>query len=74
MLLMSEDRICLIEESSDTFLIPSLLILLIDVKFQMFGGLSLSVSVCVFFLTPDESDESDYPGRNSDRCVFVVCA
>ncbi len=28
MLLMSEDCICLIEESSDTFLIPSLLILL----------------------------------------------
>ncbi len=49
---MSEDCICLIEESSDTCLIPSLLILFIDVKFQMFGGLSLSVSVCVFFLTP----------------------
>ncbi len=47
---MSEDCICFIEESSDTFLIPSLLILVIDVKFQMFGGLSLSVSVCVFFL------------------------
>ena len=46
MLLMSEDCLCLIEESPDAVLIPSLLILLIDVKFQMFGALFARCGAC----------------------------